>query len=135
MNFIKENIQALKKEYGSSGIVYKLISNDLDLKLGTKRSTFRYKTINKIIFLPSGVIRFESYDPDSRTVLVDYSDIFIIEVGDFIINNTTTYLIKEVQNYNDQAYLLKIKSSDIESLEFGSITDNLVLTETANGTI
>ena len=140
MNFIRDIIKSLKRDYGSEGTVYSLLSNDADLKTGVKRSTFKFQVVSKIIFFPTSSERYSTfdpnhhygtYDPDTRLVGIDYDDIFEIKVGDYIICDGKTYFIKTVRDYASVAYSLIIKSADVDTIEFGVISDSLTFTGVA----
>lgn len=126
---VRKVIYRLKRDYGFSLTIYKIIDTDLNLKTGKKRRIIKFKKINKAVLLPSRMFRafvydlsyiaaaknFTSggfFDPNDRVILIDWQDTrdFEIEIDDYIIYDNHQYLVSEVREFEYRAaYLLKVR--------------------------
>ena len=131
MNFIKENIKALKREYGFPVILCNIVSTDLDLDTGEKRRTLQIRYIPRAVLLPVKHYYKEGYNPNDRDLLVDYSD-FNIKVGTQVIYNEKCYDVIEVVIFErNAAYILKLRALEGATLiNPASAADSFVITET-----
>jgi len=129
LNFIKDTIYQLKKEYGQSITIYKIATSIVDYDTGVKNTTVSFKRVKKAVLLPSSLIRTFVYksglDPDfkegafidvnDRIILIDARDIrnFEIEIDDYIIYDDKRWLVIKSTQFEDQAaYLIQLRVSE-----------------------
>jgi hypothetical protein len=128
--FVKNVIYSLKRDYGVEGIVYKILSQELDLESGTQKLKLLNKR-TKMVFLPTKVYHQDTYDPDKREVLIDDLGDFVIKINDYIILNKCRYNIIEISKY-DGAYHLTVQAdvrAEITSIFYPEIVDALVISQ------
>ncbi len=129
MNFIKDTIKALKRDYGFSVVLYNIISTTLDLSTGEERELIQIRYVNKAILLPinSYFGGEPTYNLNDSVLYLDYCD-FEIKVGTKVIYDNQCYDTIEVKTFEYSAgYILKIRAIDGDVfIAPGSATDTII---------
>jgi hypothetical protein len=127
IRFIRRNIYMLKKDYGSSITVYKLIVADTDYESGKKTATRISYEISRAVVLPVNIkreviqsisvisankkiVQGGMYDVGMRTFIIDRrdADFTTINNDDWIVYDNKRYDIKAIEEFEQRTAWLII---------------------------
>lgn len=140
VNFIRNVVKSLKQRYGTSVQYQRVDSNDFDPTTGQRTIQKETWTIEKAIVSPKTGIRDFAYDlsfiaanknftygamfdPSTRLIIMDLDDLpssLTPTVNDYLFIENNRYQIKEIDNCDGTALLIKATHVD------GDGADNVV---------
>ncbi len=151
--FIRRTLYSLKRQYGSRGDIYKLVSVDTDYETGVETVSKTVNIVRKCIVLPVKIAREISktisqissnkmfvyggtYDAGTRMFIVDTRDLptdFEFTNDDWIVYNSRRYDIKTIEEFEQRtAWTLvarEIAGVRPEQVLFAHVTDQLSMSQ------
>lgn len=136
IRFIHTAIRMMKREYGGSITVYRLVDTTTNFDTGVKSHTHNSTYIPRAVVLPSKMLREVtqtislissnkkivqggSYDTGLRWFIIDRSDVastFTLDKDDWIVYDSARYDIIEIDEFEYRtAWMIKAKRIDGEA--------------------
>lgn len=133
INFVREVLYGLKRDYGKRLDIYQIVSSDFDLETGEKTVKKNFFTVRLAILLPQKIARDFQYDlsfiaasknftyggtldKQDRIVIVAGADVpkgYQPKLGDYFVIASKRYTLKSFQDLDEKAGLL----FEIQALE------------------
>jgi hypothetical protein len=147
---LRQTIYNLKREYGRDGYLYRLNSQEIDIKTGQRIIKKTKYPIDNLIILPLNLsrkfdydfsyLRANSnftygalYDPSITKIIIDGEDVDIeILIDDYLVVDKRKFSIKLVERLDDGlGYLITAKDVGAEAKEIfeEEILDELIITD------